>query len=239
MSTKARYRNGILTFFESSTHEHVAPLAPVVFKEDFLGTLNADHWTAVDENGATEAKVANQPGGVFRLHLASNSEKEEAVIYRNDSLEFNVDKGLIAEFVVSITTLPTDIAEMYFGMTSAYVEGVLASGDNGPLVHAVFMLDGSGAVTIHTDDNVSVDNDAVATGVTLTASSTARHVFRIDFTDPADVLFFIDGVRVASATTFDMSAGSISLQPLAACFKASGAGVGDLDIDCIKIWAKR
>jgi len=51
-------------------------------------------------------------------------------------------------------------AECYFGLTGAYVIGTLAAADQGPLVHACFMMDGSGTVTIHTDDNGGADNNA-------------------------------------------------------------------------------
>ena len=228
-----------MSFHASDTHESVLPVAPIVFKEDFLGVLNADFWTVVDTGNATPLKLANQNGGIYNLPLAANVEEQEATVYGNNALEFNIDKGPIFEWVVSLAALPTDVAELYFGVCNAYVKGRLVAADEGPTAHAVFMFDGSGICTIHTDDAGAVDNNAIATGVTLTASATARHVYKIDMTTPTDVLFYIDGVRVGSATTFDLSAGSLSFQPIAVCYKAGGAGVGTLYLDTFRAWSKR
>lgn len=240
MTTKYGYRNGVLAFYGSDTHERVLPVAPIVFKEDFLGVLNADFWTVVDTAGATPAKLANQNGGVYNLPLAAGGELEEACIYGSNALEFNIDKGPIFEWVVSLAVAPTSAAEIYFGVCGTYATGNLAAADLGPAIHACFMFDGSALCKIFTDDNAAEDNDAVTTGVTITASATVRHYFRIDCTTPADVLFFIDGVRVASTTTFDMSAGSINFQPIAACYKANpDTGVGTLYLDTFRAWSKR
>jgi hypothetical protein len=238
MTTKYGYRNGVLAFYDSASHERVLPVAPIYFKEDFLGVLNGDFWTVVDTGGATPIKLANQNGGIYNLPLSGAGELQEAAIYGKDALEFNIDKGPIFEWVVSLAVLPTDVVEIYFGASGAYATGNLVAADLGPLVHMCFMFDGSGICTIHTDDGTT-SIDAIATGVTLTASATARHVFKIDCTTAADILFYIDGVRVGSAQTFDMSLGSLSFQPIAACYKASDTGVGILYLDTFRAWAKR
>lgn len=249
MSTKARYNNGILEFYESTTQERVAVFAPVQFIEDFLGKYldlynaadnSAGKWIAKDTSavGTTaEAIVANQPGGVMHLALDAQNEEQEAGLYMNDSLHFNLDKGVVVEFRAAAHVLPTLLAECYFGVANAYVKGTLAAADQGPTVHAMFMLDGSGAVTIHTDDTAN-DNNAVATGVTVLAD--AFHVFRIDFSNPADVKFYIDGNRVAGTTTFDMSTGTnVVVQPYMMNYKSGGAGLGDMYFDYVKCWSKR
>jgi len=56
------------------------------------------------------------------------------------------------------------------------------------------------------------------------------------------VKFFVDGQRVCSDTTFDMSNLSASeqqMQPYFSLDKASGTGLGTLDIDYVKIFQTR
>jgi hypothetical protein len=243
MGTRAKWRNGVLTFFDDKTFETVRPLAPLAFYDDFLGTTlvaGATKWLATDVSAlgaASQANVANAPNGTFRLHIVAQAEEEVSALTFNDLKFINLDKGPIVEYVAAAHVIPTILAEMYFGVGGDYVAGELAAADNGPLIHAMFMLDGSGAVTIHTDDGTT-DNDAVATGVTLVLD--VFHVFRIDFTVLTDVKFYIDGVAVATGTTFDMSAGAnVMVQPYMAVYKSAGAGLGDFDVDAIRVWGGR
>lgn len=50
MSTKAKWVNGVLTFYDGVTFETLKPLAPVVFIDDFLGKY-LDLYTAADNSG--------------------------------------------------------------------------------------------------------------------------------------------------------------------------------------------
>jgi len=52
----------------------------------------------------------------------------------------------------------------------------------------------------------------------------------------------VDGARLAAGTTFDMSnltAGEQQMQPYFSLDKASGTGLGDMNIDYVKIWHNR
>jgi len=246
MSTKSKWINGILTFFDGGTFETVRPLAPFVFEDDFEGTVirttaaGVAGWTVKDTSAvgvALPAILVNQPGGVVRLLLDAQSEKQESGLYLGDALNFNIDKGPIFECRVNVAVLPTGQAEVYFGLANAYVEGPIAEADAGPTVHAFFCLDGAGAVTVHTDDT-SNDNDAVATGVTAVAGT--YNIFRIDMTTPASVKFYIDGVGVATGTTFDMSTGTnVVLQPFLMAHKEAGTGLGTADVDYVRVWSPR
>jgi hypothetical protein len=236
MTTKYGYRNGVLSFFDSATHERVLPVAPIVFKDDFIGAVNAN-WTLVDLHAdATEVKIANQHGGVFGLATGATAAEQEASMYYTNLLEWSATKGFIAEFVAQHFVVPTLLNETYFGMANAYVKGRLSAADEGPTIHAMFMAVGSGAIVIHTDNNVAADNNGIATGVTVVTG--AYHTYRIDFTTITDVLFYIDGARVASGTTFDLT-GAGNLQPYISVYKSGGAGLGTLYIDSVKIWSKR
>ena len=248
MTTKYKYRNGIWTLFESSTHESMPIGAPIQFHEDFKGTTLTDGttiWTNKDISilGATvRANLADQHGGVFQLGIVAQAEEEEAGLTMGDQLNFNLDKGFIIEFRAALNTLPTLLTEIYFGIANNYVKGRLAAADEGPTVHAIFHFSIFGAVAgglchIFTDDG-STDNAQVTTGITVVKD--AYHIFKIDFTQIANVLFYIDGARVAPATTFDMSNGSnVMVQPYMMIYKDGGAGLGDLYVDSVRIWSKR
>lgn len=234
--------NQYTRIYDGSTHETQDILgAKVKFEDDFenlyikTAAAGVVGWTLKDSGAATEAIVANQPGGVVGLTLAANDEEEEAGLTFGDALNFNLDKGLVFETRLAANVLPTLLSECYFGLAGAYVKGTLVAADQGPLVHVVFNLDGSGAVTLHTDDNGGSDNDAVATGVSVLA--TAFHVFRIDIHSVTNVRFYIDGARVGSSTTFNVSNGSnVVLQPYFMCYKSAGAGLGQFYVDSVKVW---
>lgn len=228
-----------------STHETLRiEGAAVEFVEDFLNTdinvaaAGVCGWTKKDTSGAGdtyEAIVANQPGGVLKLELdEGQNEKEEAGLYFGDALNFNLDKGVVFECRATIHTAPTVQSEIYFGLANAYVEGPIAEADAGPTIHALFCFDGALTPTLHTDDT-SNDNDAVATGVTEVADTYS--IFRIDASDVSDVKFYIDGARVGSGTTFDMSTGAnVVVQPYLFAHKETGAGDGVVYFDYVKVW---
>lgn len=237
MSTKAEYSNGMLSFYESDTTERSTPFAPCVFEDDFLGggIETTDTWTAIDVSSAgdtTPLLAADVANGVLRLPLDTDSEAEESGITLGNQRPFVLNQGLVFEARVALQTLPTLVAEAVWGMAgdkNAVADSVAES--------AWFKADGSGAILVETDDTSNTDDD-VATGVTLTAGEYA--IFRIDFTTITDVLFYIDGSRVASGTTFDMSqVAALKLQPYFHIAKASGTGVGVLDVDYVRVWQKR
>jgi hypothetical protein len=99
-----------------------------------------------------------------------------------------------------------------------------------------FKLVGSNAVLIETDDGTT-DNDDKATGQTLVASFKR---FVISFAaGKSDVRFFIDGDRVASATTFSMAAATGQLQPFVQIQKTSDNNTDSVSIDYIGWKARR
>lgn len=237
MSTKARYRNNILEFFDSQTHERVSPFAPALFYDDFLGKglQTTDIWTVVDVStggNTTPLIAADVASGVARLPLDSTSEAQESGLTFGDQRPFVLNQGLVVEMRVALQTLPTLLSEAVWGL----------AGDKNAAADSVaeaawFKADGGGAVVVETDDTAN-NNDDVATGTTLTASTFA--IFRIDLTTITDVLFYINGARVAEGTTFDMSTvAALKLQPYFHIAKASGAGLGVLDVDYIRVWQKR
>jgi hypothetical protein len=235
------HNTGHQVWYDKSTFETLKATFPLYFYDDFLGAAGGSVfdatqiWQVLDVGAATEAIVDDSSNGLFRLHMHVTGEDEDAILYHGDNRTFDVSKGLIFEAKLDMATLPTLATRGVVGM----------AGDNDAdkdalLESAWFKWDGSGAILCETDDT-SNDNDNIATGVTSVAGT--PNIFRIDFTTLANVKFFIDGVRVATGTTFDMSnltGAELILQPFFSFDKATpNAGLGDMDIDYVKIWSNR
>ena len=241
MGTKADYRNrfgGSLGFYDPETFETLDIMKPIKFVEDFIGNAQVLdgtlRWAVVDVGDATEAIVADSANGVISLHLAASSEAEDAVLYMGDNKTFDVGSGLIFETRIDMGVSPGTGVCAVFGMAGDHNLAKDSVTEN-----AWFRLDASLVVKAESDDTTN-DNDDVATGVTAVAGT--YDIYRIDFTDLGDVKFYIDGARVGAATTFDMSnltAAEQQMQPYFSLDKASGTGLGDMNIDYVKIWQDR
>jgi hypothetical protein len=242
--TNANWRGGVVTLFDRSTHERVNRLAPVAFYEDFItpslvipdfASLESGcRWAQriVGDGPPTIAGAANSNNGTLLLHLNAKDQQEDAVLYFADQLVFNATQGLIFEARVSLPVLPTLVAEAVWGICGAY------NAVPDTAAYSVwFTADGSGEIFCEKDDNAT--DQTVTSGVTVLAS--AYHIYRIDMTDVANVLFYIDGVAVAKSTTFGWAAvaGNSNVQPYIALYKASGAGLCDVSVDYVKLWQSR
>ena len=244
MPTKARWVNGQLIYYDSQTFEHYGPQAPLVYYDDFLGAGNVVipaagsaesgmDWTTriVGAAPPTVAGVADAANGVIACTLTSASQAQTAGLDHDDQRSFDLTTGCIIEARVNVAVLPTLVAEAVWGFL----------GDNAvpdtATYSAFFTADGSGAIVCEVDDNAT--NASTASGTTVVAG--AWHIYRIDFTDVTDVRFYIDGAHVATSATFAYAATGANaiLQPYFACYKASGAGVGTIQVDYCRIWNKR
>jgi len=236
-STRSRYANNILTFFDGTTFQTQLPLAGVHFMEDFLGkdTIPPERWNYVDVSSAgntTPLIAADAANGILRLPLDVTSEAQESGVNWNDQRPLVLNQGLVIEMGVSLQTLPTLLGIGVWGLAgnkNAVADSVAES--------IWFRSDASGAITVESDDTVN-EQTKVATGVTVVAA--AQHIFRIDCTVITDVKFYIDGALVAGGTTFNMSqVPTLALQPYVHLAKASGAGLGVIDVDFIRVWQQR
>lgn len=233
-ATKAKWRGGQLAFYDGTTYETVKPVAPRVLIEDFEGdTLNTDKLLYADT--ANEDTQAVDGGNAVLTLTADATQQEAGVLASGNSLDWDPTKGLIFEARIKLSVLPTLDTEAHFGFLGE------AQTDDKQIVvaedykkYCVFTADGSGIITINCDDNVAGSQHAVATGVTVLA--TAFHVYRIDITNIADIKFYIDGVGVATGTTFTLdSLVADTLQPIALLTKPAN-GVGTMLLDYIKVW---
>jgi hypothetical protein len=179
------------------------------------------------------AIVANSAAGIVQLALDATSEAQEATLYANDQLNWDMSKGATWEGRVAMSVLPSVAGdEAVFGLQSAWV-----SGPDNASYYARFQMNGSGLVNMQTQDGIKTLTGS--TGVTLAAG--AFHIFRIDATDPTNVCFYIDGVRYSSDNQFSFGASAPSsvLQPYNSVYKPSGVGVASMQIDMLQVAANR
>ena len=244
MSTKGRFENGIATTYDSVTTETVGKLAPVVFYDDFIASSLVVPASGSAESGAmwTKKIVGNGPptvaltgdiNGWAVCTMEASDQAQSAYIHLNDNLPFSVVNGLIFETKLIVSVLPTLGVEMQWGVGCAYgVPDVMS-------YSAWFTVDGDGEVFCETDDNAT--DRSVTSGVTVI--NTVGHYYKIDMSDVTSIKFYIDGVRVAAATTFPFVAtgANAQMQPFLGGYKSVGAGtgVGTIAIDYVKLWQKR
>ena len=239
------HNTGHQVWYDDQTFETLENTYPLQYHDDFLGAAGGQvfdgtyAWSILEVSAGgtpTEAIVANSSNGQFLLHSDTTNEDQDVVLYQPGNKTFDVSNGLIFEARINMAVAP--------GTGVCAVAGMCGDHDldkDTTTEAAWFRWDASQVCKVETDDTTN-DNDDVATGVTTVAGT--YNVFRIDFTTLANVKFFIDGVRVATGTTFDMSnltAGEQQMQPYFSLDKTAGgvAGGGDINIDYVKILSNR
>lgn len=250
MTTRAKYINGIQTFFEDKTFETVMPMAPLQFADDFIGAGHSAGVPAaaspvagypwvkkIVSVNSTVALISNATGGQMQLALAATSEKEDAVLYWNDNLAIDVTKGAIFECRAALTVPPSAASvQAVFGLAAAWIDGP----DNN-VKYLEFGCTANNSLLVRSQDGTtqsSVAASSAGTAVTLDANF---HVFRIDASNVADVGFYYDGARVNAAGSVGYAATGANaiLQPYLAVYKPSGTGLATLVADKVDIWANR
>lgn len=210
-------------------------------KWDFGGTVatfptSADPATPwlVADTSSSGAPTYTTGTSVATLKLAATSEVENVCLYFGDALGLDIDDLQSIEMRVRLDAVLTTGTELVFGLGSARNDTTDSVAAN-----SWFKMVGATSTTlvvVETDDAVR-DNDDVATGVTL---GTSFKKFYIDFTGgKSNVKFYVDGVRVASATTFDMSSYTAGLQPMVQIQKAANTNVNGVIVDYVEVKSKR
>jgi hypothetical protein len=213
-----------------------------IFEDDFWGADTfstagqGSPWAIADTSSSgtpTYATVSPSATGEVALTLAATNEVENVCLSFGDKLCFDIDniQRFEARVKVSGCTSGTTIA---FGLQSARNDDTDATANN-----AQFKMVGATsttAVVVETDDGTN-DLDDKATGTTL---ATTYKKFVIDFSDgKSDVKFYIDGVRVATSTTFTMAAATSSLQPFVQIQKTATTNADAVTIDYVKVVCRR
>jgi hypothetical protein len=240
MTTRSKYRSGVLSFYEDVGNEYVLPVAPVYFYEEFLGQSAVaipaagsavDGWPFVKKiigsGPPTLAGVANAVGGQVACTLTTTSEKEDCVLYWGDN------QGLVFETRALLSVLPSASGvQAVWGVASAWIDG-----PQNNTCYLEFSAQANGAVLVTAFDGTTTTS--VASGVTV--GTTDWHQYRIDASNLADVAFYIDGNRVNADNSINFAAtGTLAVvQPYLATYKASGAGVATLVVDYVRAWMNR
>ena len=243
---------GSVEIYDATTQEVINRFAPVQFYDDFLHGFTVIPAGGSPESGSiwckkiqsttgsvatpTAAGKANALNGTIEMALGGTAELEEAALYQNDQKLFKITQGLIVDMVVNVSVLPTLTAEAVWGVIGSYS----ASGPDAATYSIFFTADGSGEVICESDDNT--DDKSATSGITVVAG--VLHVYRIDCTDVTSIKFYIDGVRVASGTTFPFAAtgSNAQVQPYFGCFKptaSAGAGLATIEVDAVRITQNR
>jgi hypothetical protein len=211
----------------------------VKLEEDFLGPMtltasptNGDRWDIADTSSAgTPAYTVGGINGEATLAFDSQSEVQNVCLFQSDVLNWDID--LIQRIEMRVKTTATlDIAtSLAFGLASARNDAI-----DSITAHASFRIIGNNTLVVESDDGTT-DKDDVATGASL---SDTYKKFVIDFTGgKSNVKFYVDGVRVAASTTFDMSGYTAGLQPYVQIQKTADTNTDSVTIDYIKIEGKR
>jgi hypothetical protein len=211
------------------------------YVDDFFGTAatfptSADPATPwlVDITGAAPPTHVRNAGAAI-LSLEATSQVQLLALHHGDALSFDIDDIQRVEMRVKIgASTFTSGSILVFGVCSTRNDTADSAAES-----AWFRMEGANSTTVvycESDDGTTDRND-ISTGVAL---GTTYKRFVIDFTGgKSNIKFYIDGVRVASTTTFDMSAYTGSLQPIIQLQKAANTNADVCTIDYVKIVAKR
>lgn len=249
MTTRSQYPGGStgnLRFFDDVTFETSRIMAPVDYRDDFLGAgslvvpaagsaESGVDWVKKIVGAAppTVAGVASAAGGQIACTLTNASQKQDALLYFGDQKGFDVTKGLVFEARIKLSVLPSATGvQAVWGLASDWIDGP----DNNTC-YLQMGASGSGAVSVRSFDGATTIS--AASGVTLTTADWI--ICRIDATDITNVQMYINGAGVTTAGQINFAAtGTLAvLQPYFGVYKPSGTGVGTLLVDYVKIWSNR
>lgn len=207
--------------------------------DDFMGgatiaaTVGEGMWKITDTSSSgtpTYTKDATGHGGSVTLLFDNTSEIQNVCLDFGDKLQLDIDSLIEVEFRVKTVATLDSATTLVFGLQSGRNDNTDSTTNN-----AQFKLVGDNNVVVETDDGTT-DLDDKATGKTLVATYKR---FVISFAaGKSDVRFFIDGDRVASATTFSMAAATANLQPFVQIQKTADTNTDSVTIDYIG-WKSR
>lgn len=221
--------------YNKSTHETLRiEGAPIFYLQDFLGRAldSTVNFALLDNLGATETIVANGSGGALALALTNAVEVQFAGMSFSDQCCFQLDKKLIFEARIRFTTDIAGASTAVIGLSNATNADIDAITDS-----VWFRCDGATGNLIQVEqDDTAHETSKVTTGVTLATNAWA--VLRIDLTDYESIKFYVDGVRVATSTTFvNHTDVDQEYQVMIRLDKAANAlNLGVMEVDYVKVW---
>jgi hypothetical protein len=239
---------GFQEFFDDTYPQETAFVpAPCMLYDDFLqpslvvplfGALESGaDWAKQIVGTATTVGVTGQPGGMMSVNLPAAAAAQCATLDKGNELNFVLNQGLVFEAKICLHTLPTIGAIACVGLCSAH--------NNAPDTVAEsiwFRWDFAtgGLITVENDDTLAGhETSKVTTGRTLIADEFV--VLKIDCEEIDNIKFFIDGIRVAAGTVFNMNTvAALQLQPVVRISAAAAdSSAGSIYVDYIKVWQRR
>lgn len=235
----------IFRTFERSNGETVHVRAPILFQDDFsragfiiprAGSDEFDSQWVKDIAGAgTVAKAVDIEGGGIVCANNATTDTIIASVHMDDINPFHPGAGgtltgLQAEFRIAVKASSMTNQDMFVGLIGDYSETstVLDSTER-----IGFFFDAALTPLCISEDGT---NSQSVTSGSLFVTTVAK-ILRIDFSNPADVKFYINGVRVASGSTFTVAdIGTARLQPFIGLFNNGTAGSAATTITCTKCW---
>lgn len=211
------------------------------YVDDFVGasvtfptSANIGTPWLTDVTGAAPPTHVRNSGAAI-LTLTADNQAQILGLHHNDAKSFDIDDLIRVEMRAKIgASTFTSGSILVFGVSSDRSDTADSMAES-----AWFRMEGANSTTLvycETDDGTTDKND-VSSGVTL---GTTYKEFVIDFSGgTSNVKFYIDGVRVAASTTFDMSAYTGSVQPMIQLQKAANANADVFTLDYVKILSRR
>ena len=215
------------------------------WRDDFIGgspiptSLTAGcPWKATDTSAAgtpTFAPLSPSATGEIQMQFSNTNEVQNLCLDFGDVLCLDIDNLQSIAFGLRVTGTLNAATRLAFGLQSARNDSTDSTTNN-----CQFLLAGSNALLVETDDNTT-DVDDIATGLTLT---TALHRFVIDFTGGKSNIKFYGGrlagslTSLATSRTFSMTSTG-SLQPFVQIQKTASTNTDGVFVDYVEIEYKR
>lgn len=208
----------------------------LIFDDEFLGTrtysssVATDGWLYSSDGSAAITHATAGTAGAAQITLSGDATPAYLALHFGDILCFDIDTLRQIEIKAKVASLGAD-SIAYVGVTSAHN----ATADD-VAQSAWFRIDGTaGTIYVETDDATN-ETSLIPTGQEL---SSAYKTLKISFArGKSDVRFYIDDVRVAASTAFDMSGYAGSFQPYIRLGRAESADASVLSVEDIKIYYK-
>lgn len=240
MSTKAKYQNALLRYFESTTDETVDVMAPVLWFDDFTGA-------AID--ATNDYVVAGVNGGTAAINVAicgtvriTTGAADDDDVDMATSLVWSAGKSCCAEARIACA----DVAHtaFNFGFSDATGEAAdkiavtfaAAAATTTATDFAGFFLDADATSNVIRAMAVKNNTDSAIVATSTTPADNEYHVYRVEIDADGNVSFFVDGARVGGVSAAITTTVALCVY---VGFINREAAANTLDVDYIKAWQKR
>jgi len=242
MSTKSKYRNQQLVFYESiAPEERLFVMAPVKIFDDFLGkALDATNdWTVAGVNSGTAA-INVATGGTMRITTgtADNDDVDVAsdLIWKASKsccLEVRFASNDISNVALNVgfSDAQGEGADLIAMMLSVITLTSTASDFAGFLYDPDATTDTIRCVAVKDD----VDQSVIDTGQAMVAGT--YYVARVEIDALGNIDYYLDGVHVGSHKKGITITDALCIY--VAMINHGESAANTIDIDYIKAWQKR